>query len=299
MIIGFIGVGVMGEPMCRNLATKSGHLVVAYDQRTAPLERLREHGVRSASNLQQAAAGADVVFLALPSGAHVDSVCNGPGGILEHPRKGQIVVDLGTSPADLAQRLEQAFRAKGMKFADAPIARTRQAAEQGTLSVMVGGDRETFEAIRPLLFHIGTEVTYCGAAGAGQVFKVLNNMVLIETVVALSEAVAVATRAGLDATLFFQTLAKGSADSFALHNHGMKAILPKNFPEKAFSTNYARKDLGYALALAANVGICLRGAEVADGLLEQAADAGFGELYWPVISRIVDSSEDDVASKQT
>jgi len=299
MIIGFIGVGVMGEPMCRNLATKSGHPVVAYDQRTAPLERLRQHGVRSASNLQQVAASADVVFLALPSGAHVDSVCNGPGGILEHPRKGQIVVDLGTSPADLAQRLEQAFRAKGMKFADAPIARTRQAAEQGTLSVMVGGDRETFEAIRPLLFHIGTEVTYCGAAGAGQVFKVLNNMVLIETVVALSEAVAVATRAGLDATLFFQTLAKGSADSFALRNHGMKAILPKIFPEKAFSTNYARKDLGYALALAANVGICLRGAEVADGLLEQAADAGFGELYWPVISRIVDSSEDDVASKQT
>jgi 3-hydroxyisobutyrate dehydrogenase-like beta-hydroxyacid dehydrogenase len=299
MVIGFIGVGVMGEPMCRNLATKSGHPVVAYDQRTAPLERLREHGVRSASNLQQVAASADVVFLALPSGGHVDSVCNGPGGILEHPRKGQIVVDLGTSPADLAQRLEQAFRAKGMKFADAPIARTRQAAEQGTLSVMVGGDRDTFEAIRPLLFHIGTEVTYCGAAGAGQVFKVLNNMVLIETVVALSEAVAVATRAGLDATLFLQTLAKGSADSFALRNHAMKAILPKNFPERAFSTNYARKDLGYALALAANVGLYLRGAEVADGLLEQAADAGFGELYWPVISRIVDSSEDDFASKQT
>jgi 3-hydroxyisobutyrate dehydrogenase-like beta-hydroxyacid dehydrogenase len=299
MIIGFIGVGVMGEPMCRNLANKSGHPVVAYDQRTAPLERLREHGVRSASNLQQVAASADVVFLALPSGAHVDSVCNGPGGILEFARKGQIVVDLGTSPADLAQRLEQAFRAKGIRFADAPIARTRQAAEQGTLSVMVGGDRDTFETIRPLLFHIGTEVTYCGAAGAGQVFKVLNNMVLIETVVALSEAVAVATRAGLDATLFFQTLAKGSADSFALRNHGMNAILPKNFPEKAFSTNYARKDLGYALALAANVGLHLRGAEVADGLLERAADAGFGELYWPVISQMVDSSEDGPASKQT
>jgi 3-hydroxyisobutyrate dehydrogenase-like beta-hydroxyacid dehydrogenase len=299
MIIGFIGVGVMGEPMCRNLAIKSGHPVVAYDQRTGPLERLREQGVRSANNLQQVAASADVVFLALPSGAHVDSVCNGPGGILEHAREGQIVVDLGTSPADLAQRLEQAFRAKGMKFADAPIARTRQAAEQGTLSVMVGGDKDTFESIRPLLFHIGTEVTYCGAAGAGQVFKVLNNMVLIETVVALSEAVAVATRAGLDATLFFQTLAKGSADSFALRNHGMKAILPKYFPEKAFSTNYARKDLRYALALAAKFGLYLRGAEVADGLLEQAADAGFGELYWPVISRIVDGSEDDFAAKQT
>jgi 3-hydroxyisobutyrate dehydrogenase-like beta-hydroxyacid dehydrogenase len=297
MRIGFIGVGVMGEPMCRNLAIRSGHPVVAYDQRTGPLERLREQGVTAANSVQQVAASADVIFLALPSGAQVDSVCNGPGGLLEHAREGQIVVDLGTSPADLAQRLERAFRAKGTKFADAPIARTRQAAEQGTLSVMVGGDRDTFETIRPLLFHIGDEVTYCGAAGAGQVFKILNNMVLIETVVALSEAVAVATRAGLDATLFFQTLTKGSADSFALRNHGMKAILPKCFPEKAFSTDYARKDLGYALALAADVGLRLRGAEVADGLLERAADFGFGELYWPVISQIVDGSEDDFASK--
>jgi 3-hydroxyisobutyrate dehydrogenase-like beta-hydroxyacid dehydrogenase len=290
MIIGFIGVGVMGEPMCRNLATKSGHPVVAYDHRTAPLERLREHGVRSASSLQQVAVSADIIFLALPSGAHVDSVCSGPGGLLEHAREDQIVVDLGTSPADLAQRLEQAFRGKGTKFADAPIARTRQAAEQGTLSIMVGGDRDTFEAIRPLLLHIGSEVTYCGSAGAGQVFKVLNNMVLIETVVALSEAVAVARRAGLDATLLFETLAKGSADSFALRNHGMKAILPRHFPERAFSTNYARKDLGYALALAANVGLSLRGAELANGLLAQAVDAGFGESYWPVISLIVDDS---------
>jgi 3-hydroxyisobutyrate dehydrogenase-like beta-hydroxyacid dehydrogenase len=298
MRIGFIGVGVMGEPMCRNLATKSGHPVVAYDQRTGPLERLREQGVTAAISVQQVAASVDVIFLALPSGAQVDSVCNGPGGILEHARKGQIVVDLGTSPADLAQRLERAFRARGMRFADAPIARTRQAAEQGTLSVMVGGDRDTFETIRPLLFHIGSEVTYCGAAGAGQVFKILNNMVLIETVVALSEAVAVATRAGLDATLFFQTLSKGSADSFALRNHGMKAILLKCFPEKAFSTDYARKDLGYALALAADVGLRLRGAEVADGLLERAADLGFGELYWPVISQIVNGSEDDFASKR-
>ena len=103
MMIGFIGVGVMGEPMCRNLATKSGHPVVAYDQRTAPLERLREQGVRSANDLQQIAASADVIFLALPSGADVASVCGDPGGLLDHGRKGQIVVDLGTSPADLAK----------------------------------------------------------------------------------------------------------------------------------------------------------------------------------------------------
>ena len=282
----------MGEPMCRNLAAKSGHSVIAYDQRTDPLERLREQGVRSATNLKQLAESADVIFLALPSGSHVESVCVDPGGLLDHAREGQIVVDLGTSPASLAQQLERMFRTKGAKFADAPIARTRHAAEQGTLSIMVGSDKDTFAAIRPLLFHIGSDVTYCGTAGAGQVFKILNNMVLIETVVALSEAVAVAARAGLDVKLLLETLAKGSADSFALRNHGMNAILPKHFPEQAFSTNYARKDLGYALALGADVGLSLRGAEVADGLLRKAADAGYGELYWPIISRIVDGSQD-------
>lgn len=282
----------MGEPMCRNLAAKSGHHVMGYDQRTAPMERLREHGVTSANDLQQLAANADVIFLALPSGSQVDSVCSDPGGLLHHARGDQIVVDLGTSPPDLAQRLEQAFQEKGVRFADAPIARTRQAAEQGTLSIMVGGEHDTYETIRPLLFHMGCDVTYCGPAGAGQVFKILNNMVLIETVVALCEAIAVARRMGLDAKLLLETLAKGSADSFALRNHGLKAVLPRHFPERAFSTNYARKDLGYALALAANVGLSLRGAGLADDLLRQAAEAGYGELYWPIISRIVDDYQD-------
>jgi len=292
MTIGFIGVGVMGEPMCRNLAAKSGHSVIAYDQRTDPLERLREQGVRAATELKQLAEMADVIFLALPSGSHVESVCVNPDGLVAHAHEGQIVVDLGTSPPNLARQLERMFRRKAAKFADAPIARTRYAAEQGTLSIMVGSDKDTFATIRPLLFHLGSDVTYCGAVGAGQVFKILNNMVLIETVVALSEAVAVAARAGVDVTLLLETLAKGAADRFALRNHGMKAILPKHFPEKSFSTNYARKDLGYALTLGADVGLSLRGAAVADGLLRKAADAGYGELYWPIISRVIDGSQD-------
>jgi 3-hydroxyisobutyrate dehydrogenase-like beta-hydroxyacid dehydrogenase len=290
MIIGFIGLGVMGEPMCRNLAAKSGHLVRAYDQRPAPLERLREHGVQATTH-QQLAASADLIFLALPSGAHVNSVCSDPGGLLDFARVGQVVVDLGTSPPSLAKSLEQAFLAKGARFADAPIARTRQAAEQSNLSIMVGGDRNTFETIRPILAHLGSDITYCGSAGSGQVFKILNNLVLIETVVALSEAAAVAQRAGVDPKLLFEILAKGSADSFALRNHGMKAMLPAHFPEKAFSTNYARKDLGYALALAGDLGLCLPGAELAESLLQQAVDAGYGDLYWPVISRIVGSAQ--------
>lgn len=115
---------------------------------------------------------------------------------------------------------------------------------------MVGADDAVFAKLRPLISTFATDITHCGPVGAGQVVKILNNMVLMETVVALGEAMETATRAGLDARVLFETLAKGSADSFALRNHGMKAMLPGAFPERAFSTEYARKDLTYALDLA-------------------------------------------------
>jgi 3-hydroxyisobutyrate dehydrogenase-like beta-hydroxyacid dehydrogenase len=124
--------------------------------------------------------------------------------------------------------------------------------------------------------------------------KILNNMVLMQTVVALAEALETAKRAGLDAGLLFKTLAKGSADSFALRNHGMKAMLPGVFPERAFSTQYARKDITYALELAKTVDIKLEGAELADKLLGESIDAGFGDLYWPVLVRIIEASRPNV-----
>lgn len=286
--IGFIGLGVMGEPMCRNMARKGGRAVLAYDRAAEPLARLAEHGVATAESLAALTAACRVIFMALPSGKHVEAVCAGEGGLLHTVRPGTLVVDLGTSPVDLTRDLAARFAAKGARYADAPIARTRQAAEDGTLSIMVGADAADFAALKPLLDTLASEVTHCGPVGSGQIVKILNNMVLVETVVALSEAVAVARRAGLDDTVLFETLTKGSADSFALRNHGMKAILPGVFPERAFSTDYARKDLSYALALGAELGLDMKGAKTADGLLKQASEAGYGDLYWPVVSRVLD-----------
>jgi 3-hydroxyisobutyrate dehydrogenase-like beta-hydroxyacid dehydrogenase len=286
--IGFIGLGVMGEPMCRNLAAKSGREILAFDRTAEPVERLREHGVAAASSLAALGAECGLLFMALPSGRHVEAVCHGPGGLLAAVRPGTLVVDLGTSPVDLTRSLASRFRQRGARYADAPIARTRQAAEDGTLSIMVGAEEADFADLQPLLATLATDITHCGPVGSGQIVKILNNMVLVETVVALSEAIALARRAGLDGRVLFETLQKGSADSFALRNHGMKAVLPGIFPERAFSTDYARKDLSYALALGEDLGVDLRGAKTADDLLRQASEAGFGDLYWPVVSRIVD-----------
>ena len=287
--IGFIGLGVMGEPICRNLARKSGRSVVGFDLADAPLQRLAEVGVTRAASPAALAQQCGVIFLALPSGKHVEAVCDGPDGLLAHATAQHTIVDLGTSAVDLTRALAERFAAKGAGYADAPIARTRQAAEEGTLSVMVGADAATFVKLKPLIETFATDITHCGPVGSGQVVKILNNMVLMQTVVALAEALEAAKRAGLDGRLLFETLMKGSADSFALRNHGMKAMLVDTFPERAFSTQYARKDLGYALDLARSVDVRMEGAELADRLLAATTDQGFGDLYWPVVSRVIAS----------
>jgi 3-hydroxyisobutyrate dehydrogenase-like beta-hydroxyacid dehydrogenase len=286
-VLGFIGLGVMGEPMCRNLASKSGCRVIGLDLTAGPLERLAAHGVAPAHSVHELADQADVIFLSLPSGAEVEAMCAGDAGLVAMARAGQTIVDLGTSPVALARSLAERFAARSAGFADAPVARTREAAVAGTLSIMVGATEETFRRIRPLLDAMASDVTHCGGPGAGQLVKLLNNMVLAQTVVALAEALATAQRTGVDAKLLFETLAKGSADSFALRNHGMKALLPGVFPERAFSTEYMLKDVRYALDTARAVGLELRGARNALTVLEETVAAGYGEAYWPALYEVV------------
>jgi 3-hydroxyisobutyrate dehydrogenase len=285
--IGFIGLGVMGEPICRNLVKKSGAPVLAFDLAPEPLTRLREQGATIAGSVAEVIGNSDIVFLCLPSAKHVRSVFEGDG-ILKNVRNGQVVIDLGTSSVKQTREFAKALQARGAFWADAPIARTRQAAQEGTLSVMVGATDELYAAVEPLISCFATDITRCGGVGAGQVTKILNNMVLFETVNALAEAVAIGKRNGVDPALLLDTLSKGSADSFALRNHGIKAIVPGNFPERAFSTEYALKDLSYALELAADAGIKLRGAELVGEVLQEAIDAGSGGAYFPVIAKHID-----------
>jgi 3-hydroxyisobutyrate dehydrogenase len=285
--VGFIGLGVMGEPICRNLVRKGGRRVVAFDLSPEPLARLRAEGAEGAGSVADAVRQTDLLFLCLPSARHVRAVFEGDG-ILANIRSRQVVVDLGTSSVSQTRDFAGQLQARGAVWADAPIARTRQAAQDGTLSVMVGATPALYAEIEPLIRCFATDVTRCGEVGAGQVAKILNNMVLFETVNALAEAVAVAKRSGVDPKLLLDTLSKGSADSFALRNHGMKAIVPGDFPERAFSTDYALKDLSYALELAAEAGIRIRGAELIGTVLQEAIDAGSGEAYFPVIARHID-----------
>lgn len=284
--IGFIGLGVMGEPICRNLVSKSGAALTALDKDAAPLQRLAAQGVKAAASAKEVAGSVDVLFLSLPSGEIVDEVCRGSAGILANGRRGLMVVDLSTTSVDVTRRLAADFAQQGMVFIDAPVARTRAAAEAGTLSVMVGATQEQFDQVRPLIATFASDIALCGAVGCGQVVKILNNMVLFEIVAALGEAKAIGERSGVAVGTLFDVLSKGSADSFALRNHGMKAIVPDEFPLRAFSVDYARKDLRYALKLASECGVDAQGARHVDALFQSAIDAGDKDRYWPVISRL-------------
>ncbi|HVJ22835.1 MAG TPA: NAD(P)-dependent oxidoreductase [Burkholderiales bacterium] len=286
-MIGFIGLGVMGEPICRNLAKKSAEKVLAFDLKPAPLERLKANGVEAAASVREIAERCQMVFLSLPGVTEVKTVCAGPGSLMLHMHSGGYVVDLSTTTVALARDLHSRFTARGIYFADAPVARTRSAAEKGTLLTMVGSTEPVFKRLRPWLSHFATDIAHCGATGAGQATKLINNMVLFQNVLVLAEALALARKAGLSATKVFDALSKGSADSFALRNHGMKAMLADNFPELAYSVDYALKDMGYLLEFAKQARAELAGAKNAMAALERAAAGGNGKKYFPVLAKTV------------
>jgi 3-hydroxyisobutyrate dehydrogenase len=282
--IGFIGLGVMGEPMCGHLARRSGRKVLGCDIDPEPALRLAEAGVSTAS-LEQVAQQADLILLSLPDGKTVAGVI---AALEPDLGAGQCVVDTSTSSVSLTREIGARLAARGVLFADAPVARTREAAGRGELSIMVGASDAVFEHVRPILETMGSDVTHCGPVGCGQVVKILNNMLVFQHCAALAEAIALGRRNGVPAEILLPTMAKGSGDSFVLRNHGMKSMLPDAFPKRAFSTRYAIKDLGYALEMAEEAGIDMAAAKLTMARLQEAVRQGYGEDYHPVMLKVID-----------
>jgi len=271
--------------MCRNLARKLPQTkVIIYDRSPEAINPVLAAGGNVTMSVpEELARQSDVILLSLPNGDAVEQVV---GAIIDSIRPGTLIIDTSTSPVDTTRQIAKRIEAAGGEYLDAPIARTRAAAENGTLSIMVGGNRAAFEQVLPILECMGEEISHCGPVGSGQVVKILNNMVLFQTVHALSEALAIASLAGVDGSVLFDVFSKGSADSFALRNHGCKALLAGDFPPRAFSTDYARKDNAYAMALAKSVGVMPEGAKLLDEVFNRAQEKSLGEFYFPVFHRL-------------
>ena len=283
-VLGFIGLGVMGEPMCRNLVSKTRLPVYGTDLKRDPVDRLAAKGLKACASIAEVARHADAVFLSLPSPKAVEDVCT---AIADAKGCTHTIVDMSTTPVRLTRDLAQRLVQHGITFVDAPVAGMRARAHAGTLSIMVGATPEVFAAVQPHLAHMG-EATHCGETSFGQVVKALNNMVVFMTVNALAEAITIGRRAGIDAKLLFETMSKGSSDSAALRTPGLKHLVPDSFPEDAFPTDYALKDISLALELARDVGVNAPAAQHTRDLLEATSRAGYGRNYYPAMGKLIE-----------
>lgn len=287
-VIGFIGLGVMGGPMCRNMALKHPGEVIAFDMNAGAFQLLEGTGARRADSVATVAAQADVVFLSLPGGPQVEQVCVAPGGLTDGVRRPAVIVDLSTTTVASARGTAEQLAARGVAFVDAPVARTREAAQRGELSIMVGADQALYTRVEPLLRYIGSDVTRCGEVGCGQVVKLINNALVFEHTVALAEMMVLGERAGVQPEVLLDAVSKGSGDSFVLRNHGRKAMLPRQFPDKAFPPEYVLKDLGYVLELAAQSGLAAHVAELARQYYAAAVSGGYSGRYFPSVIELID-----------
>jgi 3-hydroxyisobutyrate dehydrogenase-like beta-hydroxyacid dehydrogenase len=292
--VGFIGTGAMGEHMCRNIAQRGDNTVIAFDLSPEPLDRLAEHGVERAQSAEDLARCSDVVILSLPGGPEVEAITGNT--LLGAARAGWTVIDMSTTPVKTTREVAALLEAKGGRYLDAPVARTQQAAIDGNLSIMVGGDEAVLAEVRDVLLCMGPDVTHCGPVGCGQIAKILNNMVVFQNGVALAEALTIGRRAGMDGGHLLDIINKSSGGSFVGMNHGVKAMVPGTFPLKQFPARYALKDLSYALLLAEDGGVDAPGAELAGTMLEKAIEMGNGEEYWPTIIKVVEAAPEDGGS---
>jgi 3-hydroxyisobutyrate dehydrogenase-like beta-hydroxyacid dehydrogenase len=292
LTIGFIGLGVMGSAMCRNISLKHAGDVIAFDMNSAAFAALEGTKARRAETLQEVAEQADIVFLSLPGAKQVEQVCLGPQGLASVSQLPSIIVDLSTTTVAGARTVAERLSVQGIAFADAPVARTREAAQRGELSIMVGADNALYARIEPFLRYMGSDVTHCGGVGCGQVVKLVNNAILFENTVAIAEMMVVGERAGVAPAVLLDAVSKGSGDSFALRNHARKAMLPRQFPEKSFPPEYVLKDISYVLELATQVGVSAHVTQLAERYYAATASNGWSGRYFPAVIEVVDRNID-------
>ena len=261
--VAFIGLGVMGYPMARHLAQKGGHELTVYNRTGAKAEKwVGEYGGRSAATPKAAADGADYVFTCVGNDNDLREVTLGPEGAFAGIRKGAIYVDNTTASAIVARELYDAAKAKGFASLDAPVSGGQAGAENGQLTVMVGGDANAFEQAKPVIASFAKMVGLMGPAGAGQLTKMVNQICIAGLVQGLAEGIHFAKKAGLDVENVIGVISKGAAQSWQMENR-YKTMAAGKF-DFGFAVDWMRKDLSIALEEARKNGAKLPVAAVVD-----------------------------------
>jgi 2-hydroxy-3-oxopropionate reductase len=275
MKIGFIGLGIMGKPMVRNLL-KGGYAVIAHDINAASVVDVVTAGAVAGGTSIATAAQSDVIITMLPDGPDVDAAVLGAGGILEGVRKGSIVVDMSSISPLVSQKISAACTAKGVGFIDAPVSGGEPKAIDGTLTIMAGGDQATFDQVVPVLQKMGSSVTLTGPVGAGNVTKLANQIMVACNIAAMGEALVLATRAGLDPEVVFNAVKGGLAGSTVL-NAKAPMVIARNF-KPGFRIELHEKDLRNALLAGESMKVGLPLTSLVQQMLISLMNEGKGGL---------------------
>jgi 3-hydroxyisobutyrate dehydrogenase len=271
--VGWIGTGVMGRWMCQHLMDK-GYKATIYNRTKEKAKPLLDAGASWADTPKGAAEKSDVVFAIVGFPKDVREVFLGTEGALTGSRPGSVLVDMTTSEPSLAQEIEATARTKGVGTVDAPVSGGDVGARNAALSIMVGGEKETVEAIRPLLECLGMTIVHQGPAGAGQHTKMVNQILIATNMIGVCEALLYGYKAGLDLKTVLQSVGGGAAASWSLNNLGPR-IIDRNF-EPGFFVEHFIKDMGIALDEAKRMGLALPGLALANQLYLAVRAQGWG-----------------------
>jgi 3-hydroxyisobutyrate dehydrogenase len=273
MKLAFLGLGVMGFPMAGHLVAKQNHAVTVYNRTQAKSEAwVAKFGGRLAQTPARAAEGADIVFCCVGDDPDVREVALGANGAFRSMDKNAIFVDHTTDSAKLARELAAEAKQRGLHFLDAPVSGGQAGAENGTLTVMVGGESIAFERAKPLMESFARAVTLMGPAGCGQLTKMVNQICIAGLLQGLSEGIVFALKAGLDAQLVLDVISKGAAQSWQMDNRG-KTMVEDKF-DFGFAVDWMRKDLRICLEEARSNGAPLQITEVIKGYYDDVSQMG-------------------------
>ncbi len=251
MKIGFIGLGIMGKPMCKNLIAK-GHTLVVYDINSAAVQEIVALGATTVGSPAQVAEQCDHIITMLPNSPHVKAVICGENGVLDGMQPGGILIDMSSIAPLASQEVAKQCAQKGIQMLDAPVSGGEPKAIDGTLSIMVGGDKAVFEKVYDILMCMGASAVYCGEIGAGNTTKLANQVVVALNIAALSEALMLATKAGVDPKLVLDAISGGLAGSTVMNAKG-PMMLRHNY-DPGFKIDLHIKDLANVLETAHSVG---------------------------------------------
>jgi 2-hydroxy-3-oxopropionate reductase len=271
--IGFIGLGIMGKPMALNLV-KAGYPLVVHSRGQAAINELVAAGATAAPSSREVAERSEVVITMLPDSPDVQAVVLGPDGILAGARSGSVLIDMSTIAPAVTRELSAEAAKVGMSTLDAPVSGSDQGAINGTLAIMVGGDDATFARCQPILGVLGRSVVHVGGVGAGHTVKLVNQIIGMATLEAVSEGMLVAAKAGLDLDIVLQAIGGGAARSWMLENLGPK-IAHRDF-QPGFMVRLAQKDLRLALSLSDQLHVSIPSAALVHQLFRsvEASDQG-------------------------